>query len=162
METPVRKRSPTINSMNNMSLEMTRHLPAQSTSPSPAAAVDHTAVDRSLTLAHNSGSCSDIEASITEMEIRQAGRAGGGRILEPGQGRGSPRDLEQGQGLEEIRQPTDVSLELRASEDEGEMFLDVNNTDIDLRQRSSYLNGMCLVCDIAPHSKPSNPTMSLI
>ena len=77
----------------------------------------------------------DIEGGITEEEIRPAGGVGEGSILEAGQGLGPPRDVEQGQG------PTNQLSELQVSQDEGETFLDVNNSALNLNRRPSFLNG---------------------
>ena len=148
METPHRKKNSfSIQSKINAtaSVEVARHVPAQSSSSS-SAAVDYT-VDRSLILGHNPGS--NIEEAITEEEIRPTGGADGGSILEPGQGLGEslqgqglgpPQDMEQGQGLEDVHLSMN-DLELRASEDEREIFLNVNNSVFNLNNRSSYLNG---------------------
>ena len=132
--------------MNDISLEESRHLPAQSSSSlsSSFAAVDH-AIDRSLILGHTPGSNME-EGMISEEEIRQAKGAGRGSILEAGQGLGPPRDLEQGQGLDDVHQLPTIDLELRASEDEGETFLEVHNSNLNLHKRSSYMNGTCCCC----------------
>ena len=169
METPIRRRN-SINSIINASLDETENPPAHLSSSAAADhAVDPLGNDHesnldschsdnppdpttsSRRLRFNSPPApidnirnielntrqvvDDIEEGITEEEIRPTGGVGEGSILEPGQGLGPLRDVEQGQG------PMNQLSELRASQDEGETFLDVNNSALNLNRRPSFLNG---------------------